>query len=69
MSKYDWLCYQFISLNGTRSAFDSSDLDVNKDDSDGESKDSDSKWTDHIMPKGKQIRTVETLLGNSSGRL
>ncbi len=49
--------FQFISLDGTRSAFDSS----------GRSKDV--KWKNHIIPQGKQIRTVETLLDKSNGIL
>ena len=51
------ISYQFISLDGTRSAFDSSEC------TEGE------KWTDLIMPQGKQIRTVETMLGKSFGTL
>jgi hypothetical protein len=27
------------------------------------------KWTDHIMPQSKQIRTVETLLSKFNGSL
>ncbi len=40
---------QFISLDGTRSAFDSSSL-------------TDPEWIEQIIPQGKQIRTVETLV-------
>jgi hypothetical protein len=46
------LSYQFISADGTQSAFDSM-----------------VKWTDYIVPKGKQIRTVETLLDTEDGFL
>ncbi len=49
--------FQFISLDGTRSAFESSGCP------------SDWEWTDHIIPQGKQIRTVETLLDNGGGHL
>ncbi len=49
------LSYQFISLDGTRSAFEDSD--------------STGEWTDHIVPQGKQIRTVETLLDVNTGYL
>ncbi len=55
MSKYDPWSFQFISLDGTRSAFDSSDIDEEYE------------WTDHIVPQGKQIRTVETFLSKYSG--
>jgi hypothetical protein len=51
-----WFSLQFISLDGTRSAFDSSGV----------------KWgyfTDHIIPQGKQIRKVETLLEKADGKL
>ncbi len=57
MSVYGHRSFQFISLDGTRSAFDSSELDV------------DVKWTDHIIPQGSQIRTVETLLEKCFGLL
>ena len=50
------ISYQFISLDGTWSAFDSSDC-------------TDPTRTDYIVPKGKQIRTVETLLLKSVGAL
>ncbi len=56
VSDYSW-SFQFISLDGTRSEFDSS------------GRDKDIKWTDYIIPQGKQIRTVETLLNRFSGRL
>ncbi len=49
--------FQFISLDGTRSAFDSSRCPPHW------------KWTDHIVPQGKQIRTVETLLNKYYGAL
>ncbi len=59
MSKYD--CYgwsfQFISVDGSRSAFDDSWC---KDPS---------KWVDKIIPQGAQIRKVETLLSKSDGGL
>ncbi len=57
VSVYNGDCYQFISLDETRSAFKSSGLDV------------DAKWTDYLIPQGKQIRTVETLLWKVSGIL
>ncbi len=49
--------YQFISVDGTRSAF-----------KDSESSD-DEEWPDYIVPQGKQIRTVETLLVRCDGSL
>ena len=52
-------CFQFISLDGTRSAFDSS----------GFGQDDDDEWTDYIVPQGKQIRTVETILTKDKGTL
>ena len=55
MSSYED-CYQFISLDGTRSGF-------------GSNIPSDCEWTDQIIPQGKQIRTVETLLEKSDGLL
>ncbi len=58
VSEYGYVyCYQFISVDGTRSAFDSSAYT------------DDDKWFDHIMPQGKQIRTVETMLCKGTGRL
>ncbi len=57
MSVYDLTSFQFISLYGTRSAFDSSDFKKKP------------RWTDHIVPQGKQIRTVETLLDKQNGHL
>ncbi len=53
------LSYQFISLDGTRSAFDSSESSLGWI----------SAWEEHIIPQGKQIRTVETLLRRSDGML
>ncbi len=47
---------QFISLDGTRSAFEVSGR-------------KDREWTDHIIPQGTQIRTVETLLRKKNGKL
>ncbi len=55
VSVYDG-SFQFISLDETRSAFKSSER-------------SGSKWTDYLIPQGKQIRTVETLLFKSVGLL
>ncbi len=49
-------CYQFISVDRTRSTFDSSYH-------------SKPVWTDLIVPQGKQVRTVETLLCKSNGYL
>jgi hypothetical protein len=49
-------CFQFISVDGTRSPFDSSLY-------------SDRKFTDHIVPQGKQIRTVFTILQKTDGLL
>jgi hypothetical protein len=48
--------YQFISLDGARSAFEDSQLGG-------------SKWTEHIVPQGKQIRTVETMRDKGEGKL
>ena len=59
VSKYDWLCYQFISLDITQSKFDSSEC----------YEDRDFTWLDRIVPQGKQIRTVETLLRKEYGFL
>jgi hypothetical protein len=56
VSNYDWHFFQFISLDGTRSAFDSSDIPKHL-------------WKDHIVPQGKQIRTVETMLAKFNGHL
>ncbi len=53
---YHYENFQFISLDGTRSAFDSSNL-IN------------AKWTDHIIPQGKQLRKVETLLAKGCAKL
>ncbi len=55
MSKY-LRSFQFISLDGTRSKFEDSWYD-------------DKEWTDYIIPQGKQIRTVETMLRKSDGYL
>ncbi len=52
---YGLYCYQFISIDGTLSAFDDSDCP--------------SKWVDKIIPQGAQIRKVETLLGKENGYL
>ncbi len=52
---YDMTSYQFISLDGARSAFDRSACSRS--------------WTDHIVPQGKQIRTVETMLRKRNGLL
>ncbi len=49
------MSFQFISLDGTRSAFEDSDCW--------------GKWNEHIKPQGKQIRTVETMLRKSDGLL
>ncbi len=57
MSEYEgYDCYQFISLNGTRSAFEDSDL-------------KNPKCRDYIVPQGKQIRTVKTMLDRRDGWL
>ncbi len=55
VSNYFW-SYQFISLDGTRSAFASSGLEG-------------PNWTDHFVPQSKQIRKVETLLTKFDGLL
>ena len=58
VSKYeDSFRFQFISLDGTRSAFEESDYGKGL------------IWSDYIAPQGKQIRTVETLLLKSVGAL
>ncbi len=54
VSNYYSFSHQFISVDGTRSAFDS----YRKH-----------KFTDSIIPQGKQIRTVETLLKKEKGWL
>ena len=54
---YGLYCYQFISIDGTLSAFDDSHL------KDG------AEWVSHIIPQGAQIRKVETLLGKKYGGL
>ena len=45
--------FQFMSLDGTRSSFDSSECE--------------GKWLDRIIPKGTQIRKVETVLSKKYG--
>ena len=56
VSNYGIDSLQFISFDGTRSAFDSSDCKFRT-------------WTDYIIPQGKQIRKVETLLSKNEGYL
>ncbi len=53
----DWSCYQFISANGKRSAFDSSKVPKDK------------PFTDLTIEQGKRIRTIETLLYKKDGFL
>ncbi len=56
MSILDNKYLHFISLDGTRSAFEDSWL-------------SKLVWKEHIIPQGKQIRTVEMLLRKEDGYL
>ena len=45
--------FQFMSLDGTRSSFDSSECE--------------GKWLDRIIPKGTQIGKVETVVSKKNG--
>ncbi len=56
MSFTSYYSFQFISLDGTRSAFDDSEF-------------KNSEFKDFIVPQGKQIRKVETMLSVSKGKL
>ena len=57
VSLYGLWSYKFISVDGTRSAFDDSDCKYP------------SKCVDKIIPQSAHIRKVETLLSKSLGHL
>ena len=55
-NKQDAAKYQFISVDGTRSELD-------------RSKCKEREWIDYIIPQGKQISKIETLLDRINGQL